>query len=255
MTAIRLETQTLSRRFGALIAVQNIDFKLAAGARHALIGPNGAGKTTFINLLTGVLPPTDGRVLLGGSDITRKTQAERVKLGIARTFQINRLFRGLSVLENVCMAIAERVGAAQSMFYPAGRRRDIIDEAMGLLQTLKLADAARYRVAELPYGRQRLVELAITLALSPTVLLLDEPAAGVPSAESHIILDAIERLPENIAVLIIEHDMDVVFRFAKRVTVMVGGALFAEGTPREIEADPRVREVYLGQSPHRAAHA
>src|SRR5579871_4298996 len=237
MTEIRLETQALGRQFGALIAVADIDFRLAAGARHALIGPNGAGKTTFINLLTGVL-----------------RQAERVKLGIARTFQINRLFRGLSVLENVCIAITERLGAAGAMFYPAGRRTDIIDEAMQLLQTLKLAEAARHRVSELPYGRQRLVELAIAIALSPTVLLLDEPAAGVPSAESHIILDAIERLPENIAVLIIEHDMDVVFRFAKRVTVMVGGRLFAEGTPREIEAHAQVREVYLGQSPMRAAH-
>jgi ABC-type branched-subunit amino acid transport system ATPase component len=248
MTEIRLETQTLGRRFGALVAVRGIDFKLAAGARHALIGPNGAGKTTFINLLTGVLSPTHGRVLLSGRDITATMQAERVKLGIARTFQINRLFRGLSVLENVCMAVAERVGAAGSMFYPAGRRTDIIDESMQLLQTLKLADAARHRLSELPYGRQRLVELAIAIGLKPEVLLLDEPAAGVPSAESHIILDAIERLPEQIAVLIIEHDMDVVFRFAKRVTVMVSGAIFAEGTPREIEANPKVREVYLGQA-------
>jgi branched-chain amino acid transport system ATP-binding protein len=248
MTEIRLETQALSRSFGALKAVRDIDFKLEAGARHALIGPNGAGKTTFINLLTGVLPPTNGRVLLAGRDITTAGQAERVKLGIARTFQINRLFRGLSVLENVCIAIAERVGAAPSMFYPAGRRTDVIEEAMHLLETLKLADAAPQRVSELAYGRQRLVELAITIGLKPDVLLLDEPAAGVPSAESHIILDALERLPRNIAVLIIEHDMDVVFRFAQRVTVMVGGAIFAEGTPREIEANQEVRAIYLGQA-------
>jgi branched-chain amino acid transport system ATP-binding protein len=250
MSDIRLETQALSRDFGALAAVQNIDFKLAAGARHALIGPNGAGKTTFINLLTGVLPPSRGRVLLAGNDITAKAQSERVKLGIARTFQINRLFRGLSVLENVCIAVAERVGAAASMLYPAGRRTDIIAESMQLLETLKLADIARHRVSELPYGRQRLVELAIAIGLRPEVLLLDEPAAGVPSAESHIILDAIERLPEHIALLIIEHDMDVVFRFAKRITVMVSGAVFAEGTPREIEANPKVRDVYLGQAGH-----
>ena len=250
MSETRLETQALSRQFGALKAVQGINFKLDAGARHALIGPNGAGKTTLINLLTGVLPPTQGRVLLGGRDITATTQAERVKLGVARTFQINRLFRGLSVLENVCMAVTERLGAAGSMFYPAGRRSDVIDESMELLQTLKLADVARHRVSELPYGRQRLVELAITIGLKPEVLLLDEPAAGVPSAESHIILDAVERLPAQIAVLIIEHDMDVGFRFAKRVTVMVSGAIFAEGTPREIEANPQVREVYLGQSGH-----
>jgi branched-chain amino acid transport system ATP-binding protein len=254
MTEIRLETQGLTRRFGALVAVQGIDFKLAAGARHALIGPNGAGKTTLVNLLTGVLPPSSGRVLLGGQDITGTAQAERVKLGIARTFQINRLFRGLSVLENVCIAVTERAGAAGSMFSPAGRRTDIIGEAMQLLQTLKLGEVARYRVSELAYGRQRLVELAIAIALKPEVLLLDEPAAGVPSAESHIILEAIERLPEHIAVLIIEHDMDVVFRFAKRVTVMVSGALFAEGTPREIEANQQVREVYLGQATYGVLH-
>jgi ABC-type branched-subunit amino acid transport system ATPase component len=252
MTELRLETQALGRNFGALAAVRDIDFKLDAGARHALIGPNGAGKTTFINLLTGALPPSRGRVLLAGRDITAKGQAERVKLGIARTFQINRLFRGLSVLENVSMAVAERVGAAASMLYPVGRRADVIAESMQFLETLRLADVASHRVSELPYGRQRLVELAITIGLKPEVLLLDEPASGVPSAESHIILDAIERLPAHIAVLIIEHDMDVVFRFAKRVTVMVGGAIFAEGTPREIEADPQVRAVYLGQAGQRA---
>ena len=252
MTEIRLETRALSLRFGALVAVDNVNFKLAAGARHALIGPNGAGKTTFVNLLTGVLQPTHGRVLLGGRDITGETQAARVKLGLARTFQINRLFRGLSVLENVCIAVAERVGAASAMLYPTGRRTDIIDEAMDLLAVLKLADAAGQRIAELPYGRQRLVELAIAIGLRPEVLLLDEPAAGVASAESQVILDAIERLPEHIAVLIIEHDMDVVFRFAGRVTVMVAGTVFAEGTPREIEADPEVREIYLGQPAERA---
>ena len=247
MSDVQLETRALSRRFGALTAVQEIDFKLAVGARHALIGPNGAGKTTFINLLTGALRPTHGRVLLRGRDITDKAQAARVKLGIARTFQINRLFRGLSVLENVCIPVAERVGAAPSMFYPVGRNTDVIAESMHLLERLKLADVARHRVSELPYGRQRLVELAIALGLKPEVLLLDEPAAGVPSAESHIILDAIVRLPEHIAVLIIEHDMDVVFRFAKRVTVMVSGTVFAEGTPREIAENPQVRTVYLGQ--------
>ena len=242
----RLETRALCRSFGALRAVRDIDFQLNAGARHALIGPNGAGKTTFINLLTGVLSPSAGCVLLGGRDITATTQAERVKLGVARTFQINRLFRGLSVLENVCMAIAERKGVASSMLSPVGRRSDVVGEAMALLETLKLADVASHRVSELPYGRQRLVELAITIGLKPEVLLLDEPAAGVPSAESHIILDAIERLPAHIAVLIIEHDMDVVFRFARTVTVMVSGAVFATGTPREIEANPEVRAVYLG---------
>ena len=245
-----LETHAVCRNFGALAAATDINFKLESGARHALIGPNGAGKTTFINLLTGVLLPSSGTVLLRGQDITTMEQAQRVKLGIARTFQINRLFRGLSVLENVYIPVAERVGAAPAMFTPAGKRRDVIDEAMHLLETLKLADDAHHTIAGLPYGRQRLVELAIALGLKPEVLLLDEPAAGVPSAESHIILDAIDALPKSIGVLIIDHDMDLVFRFAKRITVLVRGAIFAEGTPKEIGANPDVRAVYLGQAGH-----
>jgi branched-chain amino acid transport system ATP-binding protein len=232
-----LETRDLCRNFGALAATRHVSFRLEAGARHALIGPNGAGKTTFVNLLSGVILPDAGAVELKGRDITAMAQAERVKLGIARTFQINRLFRRLSVLENVYIAVAERVGAAPTMFRPAGRRRDVI------------ADAGR-RVSDLPYGRQRLVELAITLGLRPEVLLLDEPAAGVPSAESHIILDAIDHLPRHIGVLIIDHDMDLVFRFAEQITVMVGGEIFASGSPREIGANAEVRAVYLGQARH-----
>jgi len=245
-----LETRLLCKNFGALAAARDIDFRLDPGARHALIGPNGAGKTTFINLLTGVLKPTCGQVLLKGRDITAAAQADRVRLGIARTFQINRLFRGLSVLENVYIAVAERLGAATSMLQPAGQRKDVVDEAMHLLETLKLSDDASQRISELPYGRQRLVELAIALGLKPEVLLLDEPAAGVPSAESHIILDAIAALPKHIGVLIIDHDMDLVFRFAERITVMVSGAIFAEGAPKEIGANPQVRAVYLGQAGH-----
>ena len=248
MTAALLETRSVSKNFGALRAASDVTFRLDEGARHALIGPNGAGKTTFINLLTGVLLPSAGTVLLKGQDITTMEQAERVKRGIARTFQINRLFRGLSVLENVYIPVAERVGASTTMFTPAGARRDVIDEAMHLLETLKLADDAHHAISELPYGRQRLVELAIALGLKPEVLLLDEPAAGVPSAESHIILDAIDALPKTIGVLIIDHDMDLVFRFAKKITVLVRGAIFAEGTPKEIGANPDVRAVYLGQA-------
>jgi len=248
MSAPILETRGLCKSFGALQVAREIDFRLERGARHALIGPNGAGKTTLVNLLTGVLRPSEGSVLLEGEDLTRLPQAKRVKRGIARTFQINQLFRGLSVLENVCIAVAERLGAGGSMLRPAGRRADVIDEAVRLLGTLRLeADAGR-RVGELPYGRQRLVEIAIALGLKPRVLLLDEPAAGIPSAESHIILDAIAGLPQEIAVLIIEHDMDLVFRFAGRITVMVSGAIFAEGSPEEIAANRDVRTVYLGSA-------
>jgi len=250
MTACLLETHALGRNFGALAAVADVEFKLEAGARRALIGPNGAGKTTFINLLTGRLRPSQGRVVLKGRDITDIAEAQRVKLGIARTFQINQLFRGLTVLENVYIAVSERVGAAPAMLRPAGARRDVIEEVMHLLMTLKLEDEANRRISELPYGRQRLVEIAIALGLKPEVLLLDEPTAGVPSAENHIILDAIAALSQHIGVLIIEHDMDVVFRFAERITVMVGGRIFAEGTPKEIAADPEIRAVYLGQAGH-----
>jgi branched-chain amino acid transport system ATP-binding protein len=250
MTETLLEARNVGKTFGALVAASKINFRLNKGARHALIGPNGAGKTTFINLLTGVLTPTEGRVFLNGEDITQVAQAQRVKRGIARTFQINRLFRGLSVLENVYIPVSEQLGAAPTMFKPAGMRRDVVDAAMALLEMLKLQDYAGHRISELPYGRQRLVEIAIALGLAPKVLLLDEPAAGVPSAESHIILDAVAQLPKDIGILIIEHDMDLVFRFAERITVLVGGRIFAEGTPKEIGANPEVRAVYLGQAAH-----
>src|SRR5262249_11785795 len=250
MTAPLLETRGLYLKFGALVATRDVSVQLEPGARHALIGPNGAGKTTLINLLTGVLRPTEGQVLLKGSDITRTPQATRVKLGIARTFQINRLFRGLTVLDNVYIAVAERLGVATGMLRPAGACKDVVEESMALLEMLRLSDYASHRIAELPYGRQRLVELAITLGLKPEVLLLDEPAAGVPSTESHIILDAVAALPRHIAVLMIDHDMDLVFRFAEYITVLVGGAVFAEGTPKEIGANPDVRAVYLGQAGH-----
>ena len=250
MSNTLLEARGVGKRFGALVAASDINFSLGTGARHALIGPNGAGKTTFINLLTGVLAPTQGQVFLNGDDVTNVAQAERVKRGLARTFQINRLFRGLSVLENVYIPVSEQLGAAPSMFKPAGLRKDVIEVSMNLLEMLHLQDVAAHKISELPYGRQRLVEIAIALGLEPKVLLLDEPAAGVPSAESHIILDAIARLPKDIAVLIIEHDMDLVFRFAERITVLVGGRIFAEGTPKDIAANPDVRAVYLGQAAH-----
>jgi branched-chain amino acid transport system ATP-binding protein len=245
MTAA-LETQGLCRNFGALAVANGIDFRLERGARHALIGPNGAGKTTFVNLVTGALSPTAGRILLDGGDVTGLAQAQRVKRGLARTFQINTLFRGLSVLENVCMAISERLGVAGDIHRPAGSRREVIDQAYAALERLGIAEDAPRLVRELPYGRQRLVELAVALGLEPKVLLLDEPAAGVPSAESGIIVDVIESLPQDIALLIIEHDMDLVFRLARRITVLVQGAVLVEGTPQEIAADARVREVYLG---------
>ena len=246
MTAA-LDVKGLNRSFGALHVTRDVDLTLERGARHALIGPNGAGKTTLVNLITGVLKPSAGQVLLNGEDITTWTQARRARRGLARTFQINQLFRGLTVLENLCMTIGERDGNCNNMWRSAGARRAVIDEALDHLAALRMVDDALKLVRELPYGRQRLVEIAMALAQRPRVLLLDEPAAGVPSSETHLILDVVAGLDPDIAVLIIEHDMDVVFRFAKEITVLVQGAVFSKGSPEDIRTNEKVREVYLGE--------
>ena len=246
MSAV-LETRDLCKSFGALTVAENISFRLQAGARHALIGPNGAGKTTFVNMLTGLLTPSSGELLLAGEDISRLTPAARVKRGLGRTFQINTLFRDMSVLDNVALGVAERHGVAARLWRSANSHREVREESFGFLDTLGLSQDAGKRIVDLPYGKQRLVEIAIALGLRPRVLLLDEPAAGVPSLESGMILEALDRLPGEIAVLIIEHDMDVVFRFAQRITVLVEGKVLCEGTPVEIARDERVQRVYLGE--------
>ena len=243
-----LETRNLCKSFGALTVAENINFRLEPGARHALIGPNGAGKTTFVNMLMGALAPTSGQIFLGGEDVTRTPQSLRVRRGLGRTFQVTSLFRSLSLLDNVALGIAEREGTATRMWKPASRHQEIKDEAMAHLAALGLADEAATRVADLAYGKQRLVEIAIALGLKPKVLLLDEPAAGVPSHESERILQNLEKLPADIAILIIEHDMDLVFRFARRITVLVQGVVLTEGTPDEIVRDKRVHDVYLGEA-------
>ena len=242
-----LETRGLCKSFGALEVAREIHFTLQNGDRHALIGPNGAGKTSFVNLLTGVLQASAGQILLYGQDITQLGQSARSRRGLARTFQINQLFRSLTVLENVVLAISERQQAPRSLFKPLTWRSDISDEAINLLESLGLAQQGLQRVDALAYGQQRLLEIAIALAQRPKVLILDEPAAGLPSAESHRIVELIERLDAGLALLIIEHDMELVFRLAHQITVLVDGAVFAAGSPDEIAADPRVRAVYLGE--------
>ena len=242
-----LVTDGITMQFGGLIAVSQVSLRLARGDVTAIIGPNGAGKTTFVELVTGALPPNAGQIRLDGADVTHLAQAARVKRGLVRTFQITALFRRLSILENVTLAVRERQGIAGGLSRPAGHHRAAIEEAHALLEQLGLEDEALRPINTLAYGRQRLVEIAVSLALSPKVLLLDEPAAGVPSGESGTIIEVIERLPADIALLIIEHDMDLVFRLAQRITVMVQGSVLVEGPPEEIARDPEVRRVYLGE--------
>jgi branched-chain amino acid transport system ATP-binding protein len=246
MTVV-LETINLSKQFGGIIAANDISLRVEKGARHALIGPNGAGKTTLINLLTGVLRPTAGRILLDDEDIGDLPTHKRVRLGIVRTFQINQLFGDLTPLETIGLAVSERRGQGLDWWRIVGSRPDLVTEAVEILERFHLTDVIDERTAVLPYGKQRLLEIAVAIACRPRVLLLDEPAAGVPEDERHEILAAVAALPNDVSVLLIEHDMDIVFSFADRISVMVNGALFVEGSPDEVARDPRVKAVYLGE--------
>ena len=248
MSALR--TEGLSKRWGAFNAVSDVSLTFAPGSRHALIGPNGAGKTTFINLLTGVFPPTAGQVFLGDENITGLPQHVRVKRGMTRTFQINTLFPGLTVLESVVLAICERQGRAGVAWRTVAAEREAAKEGEALLDSLQLRRERDEATRNLAYGKQRLLEIALALATRPKILLLDEPAAGIPAGESAELFGVISKLPRDVTVLFIEHDMDLVFRFAERITVMVAGKLLTEGSPAEIASNPRVKEVYLGEAQH-----
>ena len=238
-----LSARNLNKSFGSLVVAQDVALELPKGARYALIGPNGAGKTTLINLLTGMLAADSGTILLDGADITSLKPYQRVHRGLARTFQINTLFPRLTALESVTLAVLERDGHAHNWWRGLAAHRQAIDEAAGILRSLNIPDR---ETAELAYGQQRLLEIALALATRPRVLLLDEPGAGVPRDESAALFSAIESLSGELTILFIEHDMNVVFRFASRIIVMVGGRILLEGTPDEVGRDPRVREVYLG---------
>jgi branched-chain amino acid transport system ATP-binding protein len=248
VSEIALEARSLSKSFGSLVVASDVNLVLPAGVRYALIGPNGAGKTTLINLMTGMLRPDTGRIVLGADDITTLPPEQRVRRGLVRTFQINSLFPHLTALEAVTLAVCERRRVAQTWWRRLTAYRAEIDEAHDILAQLMLAPACHRPTRELAYGQQRLLEIALALATRPKVLLLDEPAAGVPRDESKELFAAIAGLSRDITVLFIEHDMDLVFRFAAKVIVMVGGRVLVEGTPKEIAADPRVRAVYLGKT-------
>ena len=242
-----LQTIQLEKRFGGILAAQNVNLAVELGARHALIGPNGAGKTTVINLLTGVLRPTGGRILLEGRDITGLLPHQRVRLGMARTFQINQLFLDLTPLESIGLVVSERLGGGADWWRLVGTKSAITEEIAEIAERFHLADVMQQRTAILPYGKQRLLEIALAFASRPRLLLLDEPAAGVPEAERHELLATIEALPQDVTVLLIEHDMDLVFSFAQRISVLVNGAMFVDGVPDEVARDPRVKAVYLGE--------
>jgi len=249
MTAA-LQTTGLHKRFGGLHATRDVSLSVAAGARHALIGPNGAGKTTLINLLTGVLRPDAGSIRLDGTDVTSLPTHARVRRGMARTFQVSQLFADFTPLQTVTLAIAERLGHGTQWWRTITDDRAIVDEATALLDRFGLADERERRVATLPYGRRRLLEIATAIASAPRLLLLDEPAAGVPEDERRDILASLDALPAHVAVLLIEHDMDLVFSFARRISVLVDGALLVEGTPQDVARDSAVRRAYLGESSH-----
>ncbi len=253
-SATALAAHGLNKSFGSLVVANNIEFSLPAGERYALIGPNGAGKTTFINLMTGMLAPDTGQILLGGQDITSAPPAARVRRGLVRTFQINTLFPQLTPIEAVTMAVCERRGEASTWWRGLSGYSAAIDEAQQILASLRLDKVATRTTRELAYGQQRLLEIALALATRPKVLLLDEPAAGVPKDESDDLFHVISNLSSDLSVLFIEHDMDLVFRFASRIIVLVSGAILVEGTPAEIAANEAVREVYLGKGRHGHAH-
>ena len=246
--SIALETRGLQKQFGGLKVTRDLSLQIEQGARHALIGPNGAGKTTVINLLTGVLRPNGGRILLEGNDITELPVHVRVLRGLSRTFQINQLYADLTPIETVGLAVSERLGRGGDWWRVMGTRDDVNGEITENLARFHLLDVMHEPTAALPYGKQRLLEIAVAIATKPRVLLLDEPAAGVPESERHDILAAVAALPREVTVLLIEHDMDLVFSFADRISVLVNGALFVEGAPEEVARDPRVKAVYLGEA-------
>jgi branched-chain amino acid transport system ATP-binding protein len=246
MSVPALATRGLDKSFGSLVVARGVELALPQGERYALIGPNGAGKTTLINLITGMLKPDQGQIFLGDTDITALRPEARVKCGLVRTFQINTLFPRLSALEAVTLAVCERRGNAGKWWRELPAYGDAVEEAYAILVSLRLAASCYRPTRELAYGQQRLLEIALALATRPRVLLLDEPAAGVPQGESAELFSVISDLSRDITVLFIEHDMNVVFRFARRVIVMAAGRILLEGTPEEIAADARVREVYLG---------
>jgi ABC-type branched-subunit amino acid transport system ATPase component len=227
--------------------MDDVTLSLEKGARHALIGPNGAGKTTFINLLTGHLRLSSGRILFEGVDISTLAPSARVMSGIVRTFQINQLFLDMTPLQAVVLTVTRALERQRVMWRCFGADRDIVRDSVAALERFDLVDAMDERTRDLPYGKQRLVEIAMAIACKPRLLLLDEPAAGVLESDRVDIVRSLELMPADVSILLVEHDMDLVFNFARKIWVLASGRLSASGTVEEIAADPKVREIYLGR--------
>ena len=245
-----LEARNISKHFGNLVAVRDVSLRVAKGELRAIIGPNGAGKTTFFNLITGLFAPTSGEIAFEGRDVTRLTAPQRVKIGMARTFQITEVFPELSVDENVRIAAEVAAGHALSPWLSAERERGIDRTVAGLVARVGLTDRAKHAVGELSHGDQRAAEIAMALALNPRLLLLDEPTAGMGEQETYQIAGLIRKLhrEESYTIILVEHDMRVVFHLADRISVLDQGALLADGTPAQIAADRAVQEAYLGKA-------
>jgi branched-chain amino acid transport system permease protein len=243
-----LETTGLTRRYGSLVALDGVSLSVAAGARHAVIGPNGAGKSTLFALVTGTLRPTAGRVVFDGQDVTRRPDHARARAGMGKTFQHSSLFTSLPVLDNLALATQRAAGRGMAMLRPAGRQVAVQEQAMRLLEQVGLSGRAGTPAAALSHGERRQLEVALALATSPKLLLLDEPTAGMSAADSSRFAELVESLGSAVTVLIIEHDLDVVFRLATRVTVLHLGRVLADGSPDEIRADETVQRAYLGDA-------
>lgn len=248
MEALRVEK--LRKNFGALQAVSGVSLAVAPGERRAIIGPNGAGKTTLFNLISGELPPSSGHVLMDGRDVTRWADYQRSRLGMARTFQRNNLFLSLTVWENVRLAVQRCMGVSSNLVRRAESLTRVNSRTDDLLGQMGLSERADTLAKNLSYGEQRQLEIAIALATEPTILLLDEPTAGMSPAETKSITELLHALPRSLTLLIIEHDMDVVFRLAEYVTVLHYGQVLLDGPAEEVRTDPRVLEVYLGTGSH-----
>jgi branched-chain amino acid transport system ATP-binding protein len=242
-----LDIQNLVKRFGALLATDHVSLQVLPNEIHALIGPNGAGKTSLVAQLSGLLSSDSGDILFQGQNITALSTHERVHLGLARSFQITRLFKSFTVLENVALSVQAQMGHSISFWKPVSQELVLTDKAMSLLNDLGLAPRAHDRASELSHGEQRILELGLAVATQPKLLLLDEPMAGAGPVESERILNLILKLRQQSAILLIEHDMDAVFRLADRISVLVSGAVIATGTPEEIRHHPQVIAAYLGE--------